>query len=126
MSEEIIKVLDNLAQKFGIAIDWTSQNVMPYLKDLTSRYIEYKNLIAVVELIIAVVLIVAGIVCIIKLIKWTKKDEYYDEELFFWGILGSLLIIALEISLIIGNTMGIIQNICMPEMTILEYIKTLT
>ena len=126
MSEEIIKVLDNLAQKFGIAIDWTSQNVMPYLKDLTSRYIEYKNLIAVVELIIAVVLIVAGIVCIIKLIKWTKKDEYYDCELFFWGILGSLLIIALGISLIIGNTMGIIQNICMPEMTILEYIKTLT
>lgn len=126
MSEEIIKVLDNLAQKFGIAIDWTSQNVMPYLKDLTSRYIEYKNLIAVVELIIAVVLIVVGIVCIIKLIKWTKKDEYYDCELFCWGIFGSLLIIVLGISLIIGNTMGIIQNVYMPEMTILEYIKTLT
>lgn len=34
MSEDIIKVLDNLAQKFGIAIDWTSQNAMPYLEDL--------------------------------------------------------------------------------------------
>ncbi len=123
MSEEIIKVLDNLAQKFGIAIDWTSQNVMPYVQDLVSRYIAYNNLIAIVQIAISVILITVGIVCIVKLIKWTKKDEYYDEELFCWGIAGSLFIIALGIGLTIGNTMGIIQNICMPEMTILDYIR---
>lgn len=123
MSEEIIKVLDNLAQKFGIAIDWTNQNIMPYLEDLVSRYITYNNLIAIVQIAISTILIIAGIACIIKLIKWTKKDEYYDNELFCFGILGSLFLIALGIGLTIGNTMGIIQNVCMPEITILDYIK---
>lgn len=30
MSEEIIKVLDNLAERFGVAVDWTSTNVSHY------------------------------------------------------------------------------------------------
>lgn len=126
MSEEIIKVLNGLGERFGIAIDWTSQNVMPYLEDLASRYIAYNNLIAIVQIIISLILIITGIVCIIKLIKWTKKDKYYDEELLVMGVIGSLALIILGIGLIIGNTMGIIQNVCMPEITILNYIRNLT
>lgn len=34
MSEEVIKILDALAEKFGLAIDWTSANVLPYLQQL--------------------------------------------------------------------------------------------
>ena len=41
-SNELITVLDYLAQKLGIAVDWTSDNVMPYLKDLCDRFIEYE------------------------------------------------------------------------------------
>lgn len=29
MSENIIKVLDELGKRFGIAIDWSSENVTP-------------------------------------------------------------------------------------------------
>lgn len=129
MSEEIIKVLDNLAQKFGIAIDWTSQNIMPYLEDLASRYIAYNNLIAIVQIAISVILIITGIVCIINLIKW-KNGKNYNENylsddplLCGLGITGASILIILGIGLIIGNTMGIIQNVCMPEITILDYIK---
>ena len=32
MSDEIIKVLDDLSDRVGITIDWTSQNVLPYLQ----------------------------------------------------------------------------------------------
>lgn len=126
MSDEIIKVLDNLAQKFGIAIDWTSQNIMPYIQDLVSRYITYNNSIAIIQIVISVILIVIGITCIIKLIKWRKKDICYDDELFLLGITGSGIIILIGIALIIGNTIGIIQNIYMPELTILKYIRNFT
>lgn len=131
MSEEIIKVLDDLGERFGIAIDWTSQNVMPYLQDLASRYIVYKNLIAAVEIVIAIVLITSGIVCIIKLKKWGKSDTFdenyfsEDKDNFFGGMLGSLSLVVTGVCLIIGNVMGIIQNVCMPEIIILNYIKTL-
>ena len=43
MGEEIIKVLDHLDNQFGLAIDWTSDNVLPYLSELSNKYIkEYK------------------------------------------------------------------------------------
>jgi len=43
MANEIIKVLDNLGEKFGIAIDWSSANVVPYLQDLMTRIVKYET-----------------------------------------------------------------------------------
>ena len=37
-SQEIINVLDYLCNKFGIAIDWTSENVIPYIEELCERF----------------------------------------------------------------------------------------
>ena len=37
MSEEIIKILDDLGRRFGILIDWSSKNILPYLQDLIPR-----------------------------------------------------------------------------------------
>ena len=34
MSDEVIKVIDALAERFGIVIDWSSENVIPYLQQL--------------------------------------------------------------------------------------------
>lgn len=55
MSEEIIKVLDNLCEKFGIAIDWTSQNVVPYLKELVGRFINYEVVTSIFWIIVGVI-----------------------------------------------------------------------
>ena len=41
-SSQFIEVLDALCEKFGIAIDWTSKNVMPYVTDLDARIITYE------------------------------------------------------------------------------------
>ena len=37
MSKEIIAIFDDLAERFGVAIDWTSANVMPYLQELFAK-----------------------------------------------------------------------------------------
>ena len=41
-SSQFIEVLDALCEKFGIAIDWTSQNVVPYVTELATRIIAYE------------------------------------------------------------------------------------
>jgi hypothetical protein len=41
MGNEVIKVLNHLGDQFGVAIDWSSANVMPYLNDLMTRMIKY-------------------------------------------------------------------------------------
>ena len=129
MGDEIIKVLNDLGQKFGIAIDWSAENVMPYIKDLGMRFITYRNCMAIVWIFISIIMFIVGIICTKKLIKYMKSDSYDDYEDVPVVIVSGVCIVCLLIAATIVffcNIHGIIQNICMPELTIIEYIKSLT
>ena len=120
MSDEIIKVLDSLSEKFGMTIDWTSQNVLPYLQDLMNRFISLQNAKAIAWIVILSILVIAIIIFIIVGIRLGKKEE--DEEITFITIfIGIIALICLLIPLI-GNIFGLMQNIYTPEITLLEYI----
>ena len=131
MSEEIIKVLDELGKRFEIVIEWSNQNIMPYLQELLKRFICYQNITACVWIMISIAMTICGVIMIKFLNKWRKSDGYnsdsYDDDelLAVLGYIFSILIIALGIGLIIGNTLGIVKNICMPEMVVYEYIKNI-
>lgn len=131
MSEEIIKVLDELGKRFGIVIDWSNQNIMPYLQELLKRFICYQNITACVWIIISIAMTICGVIMLKFLNKWRKSDGYnsdsYDDDelLAVFGYIFSILIIALGIGLIIDNTLGIVKNICMPEIVVYEYIKNI-
>ena len=131
MSEEIIKVLDELGKRFGIVIDWSSQNIMPYLQELLKRFICYQNITACVWIIISIAMTICGVIMLKFLNKWRKSDGYnsdsYDDDelLAVLGYIFSIIIIALGIGLMIGNILGIAKNICMPEMVVYEYIKNI-
>lgn len=128
MSNEVIKVLDNLAQKFGVAIDWTSQNIMPYLQELMSRFIKYKIATDVIWLVVGIVLFIISIILFKKIQKWKKSKNfntsYSDDDLLYaLGIFGIVCIISGAITIIICYTNGIIQNIFVPELTVIKYLK---
>ena len=131
MSEEIIKVIDELGKRFGIVIDWSNQNIIPYLQELLKRFICYRNITACAWIIISIAMAISGVVMFKFLNKWRKSEnydsDYYgdDETLAAVGYIFSICIIALGIGLIIGNILGITKNICMPEMVVYEYIKTI-
>lgn len=125
MSEEVIKVLDNLAQKFGIAIDWTNQNILPYLQDLMGRYISLQNSYAIIWIVISIIMIIGSIILISKCIKATKKRYNTDEDDIAWEILLSIIIITIFVIVLFCNIFGLLQNIFTPEITILNYLKTI-
>ena len=128
MSEEIIKVLDELGKRFGIVIDWSNQNIIPYLQELFKRFICYRNITACVWIILSIAMTISGVVMFRSLNKWRKSDDYDDcddDMLAILGYIFSVFIIALGIGLIIGNMFGIIKNVCMPEMAIYEYITNI-
>ena len=37
VSDQIIQVLDALCEKFGIVINWSGENVIPYLQELIKK-----------------------------------------------------------------------------------------
>ena len=134
MSEEVIKILDDLSQRFGIAIDWSSQNVLPYLQDLMTRLIQYKNIQAIIWIVVSVIMfILVGIVLKVVL-KYIGKyydsldSHLYDEDRVFakgFALFIAGIFIFAFILVIILNIRGLIQNIYLPEATIIEYIKSL-
>lgn len=131
MSEEIIKVLDELGKRFGVVIDWSNQNIIPYLQELLKRFICYRNITACVWIIISIAMTISGVVMFKFLNKWKKSDNYDkdycsdDDMLAALGYMFSICIIALGIGLIIGNMFGIVKNVCMPEMVVYEYITSI-
>lgn len=58
MSDEIIKVFEYLGGKFGIAIDWTNSNVMPYLQQLFEKFIKWEIATSIAWIVIAIIPII--------------------------------------------------------------------
>lgn len=125
ISDQIIAVLDDLCQRFGIVIDWSQQNLMPYIEDLCGRYIQYEKASSIAWCVIFAVLIaLAGIVWVISW-KVYKKNGYSDiaecitfvSMILFWIFLGvGVLVCVVQIFDIIAcNTI--------PEKVIIEYVR---
>ena len=123
-SQEIINVLDYLCSKFGIAIDWTSENIMPYLEDLCGRYIEYEVYTSIAYcVILAVIVVVAGLVWAIGSIV----DRFSCSRSDIPEIFSVLFFVFLAIGFVVWGVQAfdIIECYTIPEKTILEYLKYL-
>ena len=130
--EEIISVFDYLGQKMGVAIDWTSSSVMPYLQELCEKYIDWEIWVSIAWIVISLLFLISGIVSIkfaVKAYKKWKEDGRcrYDsskdaaDALLFIGI-ALILIFAIIASI---NVFDIIKCLTFPEMKIYEYITSL-
>ncbi len=130
MSEEIIKILDELGKRLGIAIDWSNENIMPYLQDLMGRFIAYKNIQAVLWILISAIGIGLSIWGIKMLVKWRKSDKFnkgiFDDDEFFFGLGITVISLCILIFSIIMfcNLQAIAQNVFIPELSIIDYIKS--
>ena len=92
VSGEIIKVLDDLCRRFGIAVDWTSENVLPYLQDLCSRYIQYEVFTSIAWCALpAVVLVISGLLWIIAGVTYKKIGGDLAEGI---SVISSLVFLA--------------------------------
>lgn len=131
MSQEIIKVLDNLCEKFGIAIDWTSQNVVPYLKELVGRFINYEVVTSIFWIIIGVIAIIIPVIVIKKISKYAEKEieeDYYSDWRVYQVvtiIFGSLIVFTFLI-MILFQIYDIIECYTIPEKVIFDYLNSLT
>lgn len=129
MSDEIIKVLDDLSQRFGIAVDWTSANMLPYLQMLTRKYVNYRLAMSVMELIVGILLFAAAAKLIkaakVQYRKVAKGEVDYSSEDFcvFTGIaccVGAAFAIFIGFILVVSASGDIITCITFPEKLILD------
>lgn len=125
VSDQIIKVLDNLCEKFGLAIDWSSKNIQPYLEELMAKAVNYKFSIATMWLIIGIILFVIG--CIgIKFGIFCGKKYYEIVEDTDWDIaafvvlLFSIIVLICSILMIFDSISSMIACKTFPEKVIID------
>lgn len=128
MSTEMIKVMDELCKKFGVAVDWTSENVLPYAQELMEKYIRYAIAYNIAQIVFFLMFAsVLGIAFIKMLPK--ANETYWDCN--FHNIMTIMLGFALlTASIIFLNTLCengriLIECWTFPEKVIFDYLKTM-
>lgn len=111
ISEEIIKVLEYLCMKLGLTIDWTNNNVLPYVEQLCEKFIKWEIGTSVTWI---------GITIITTIIVFIfSKVVYCDglEKIIFWGV------ICVAICVIGKQVFDIVACYTFPEKVIYDYIQ---
>lgn len=106
-SKEIIEVIDYMGSKIGITIDWTNENIIPYLQQLANKYINW-------EITTSIVWIIMAILCFALLAFICYKA---DECEF-------MIVIGISCAIIIGcQVFDICRCQCFPELQIYNFIQ---
>ena len=114
MSSEIIKILDDLCARFGIAIDWTSENVIPQLEKIAEKLVKYECATSIMWLAFGVILIAAGVAFIIADIKLDWEGG---------GCVIGGVVIAIGLVITICQITDIIACNTFPEKVLMDYLK---
>lgn len=128
VSEQVIAVLDNLCEKMGVAIDWSAENVLPYVQNLLQRLVTYRTCRMGFSIILDIVILIASFVIVkrssMKLIKIYQEDG--DEVSFVVNIILSLLFLVIGLIFIFATYFDIadlIEILTVPEMYVFSVLK---
>jgi hypothetical protein len=127
VSKEIIEVLDYIGDKFGIAVNWTDKNVLPYVQQLCEKFIKWDIATSVYWIGFAIIFVIAGIVLVKYGKKFINKAEDMDDMHFGLGVTYIVLAVCLfVISFIIipCQIYDIVKDCYMPELRLYEYAKS--
>jgi hypothetical protein len=133
VSEQIIQVLDALCEKFGIVINWTSENVIPYVETLCKKLITYEITMSVSSMIFSLILIIGSIIAAKMLYPVFKKGLEKEDDTYgvgwssgsLFAIVGLVIVNLSCICSFTDDIADIIKCVTFPEMYIFEYISTL-
>ena len=117
ISAQIIEVLDDLCRKFGLMIDWSQENILPYLQELAGKYISWEIAISWMYIIFGVALILCAIA------MWVTEVKTGTSSGFFCFL--AIVLVGAALLIFGVQTYDILTCKYFPEKQIIEYIQTL-
>lgn len=118
-SEQLKSAFKSLSEAMGTAINWSSENIVPYISDLCSRVVHYEVATSVAWMVIAAIPLIATI------ILWIVAVHEDDENVWFATILCSIFLGIPCIVCIGCQVFDIIRCVYIPEQVIYNVIKGL-
>ena len=124
VSDQIIQVLDALCDKFGLAIDWGAQNVLPYAQELMGKMVSYELWTSLVWVVILSIIMILCAVIMKQSYENSKNEIFLDD--FDAGIcMCSGLTFMLCTVGVVWQTMDIITCLTFPEKIVFEMMQSM-
>lgn len=126
VSDQIIAVLDNLCAKFGIAIDWTADNVLPYVKELFGKFITYEIVTSVIWIVLGIIGIVTAYTIRKNYCKKNKIESIDDLDDMAFGLTVVFIIALLAIiPMVVVQIFDIAACLAFPEKILFDRVTDL-
>ena len=133
VSEQIIQVINALCEKFGIVVDWTSKNAIPYLEVLCRKLITYEIWTSVIIIIFLLTLSVISVFLIKKFYPIFRNGYKQNLKTYDcgWIVASIFTIVGLTAFYIAAayaifyQVEDILKCIIFPELYVFEYINAL-
>lgn len=129
VSDEIIKILDFVGEKFGVAIDWTDSTFIPYIEQLFQKFVRYEIATSIIWISIAVICFMFSLKIIRNIYQKSKeilkichRDYTFDESVIIILFILLILVMIAVICIAIYQIFDIVECITFPEKAIYEYI----
>ena len=126
VSEQIIQVLDNLGEKFGLAIDWSSENILPYVNELMNKAVSYELWTNIIIFTFITIGFALSWIIFFKTIKNKNFNWDYFDTLTITAVISIISAVLFSIAFIISFFIcipTIITCLTFPEKVIFDMIK---
>lgn len=116
VSNAVIQVINNLCEKFGIAFDWTAENVWPTLQALSGKFAKMIIISNWVEIILCILISIG-------LIKITIyfEDKKFDTESTIC-LIASTVFVVITVITVIFDASDLVRCYTFPEFAVYKHI----
>lgn len=127
-NNELVELLKELASQMGIAVDWTSENIRPYIMDIMNKLAKYEIFTSAIWILFLVIVIfIASKLLRMSHKKFKDEEDYEWDEAVFGGTAIVLSIVILIASVgIVFECHDIGKALYMPEVLLIEQLRSLS
>lgn len=124
----IIDMLKQLSASLNIAIDWSAENIVPYIQNLITRVGQYQFYYSTVILVVSIIGFIIGLCLLIKTCYNFKEKEFFDLYDFCEGAnwivaLAAGIIFVMSLICIPTSINDIMEAKYLPEIATVKYIQ---
>lgn len=114
-------MLQKLAEQFGLALDFSKENVIPYLQQLAERVVKYEVSQSIFWMIIGIICIIVGIGLSVFVYKKVTAKEYFDEYILLVLCIAAIFSFCVGIGIVGCQINDLILCEYLPEKILLRY-----
>ena len=117
-SKQFIEIIDAIAERIGVVVDWTSKNTMPYLEDLMHRLVKFEIASSIFWLILLMFVLIGSIIAIKYLYAEADGGDEYALAIVVLSILCFFSLVG-----VCNESYDIIEANILPEKVIIQNVE---